>query len=192
MSLDDYDGAKTTRYLFPPDELFAADLGLVLGMSDWRRPLARAVELYRAGTVKSLLFTGGFNARVGGIEAVEMANGARASGVAQPDILVEPIAKNTSENMRFAHHLMERSFGPDGIRSVIVVAIHFHVRRAVLTALRQFAPDVRIGWVTYPSQFYAAADWQRSERGRTDVLAELGKIGLYLAQDLSFLRRNVP
>lgn len=192
MSLDCYDDAKITNYLFPPDELFAADLGLVLGMTAWQRPLARSVELYRSGTVKHLLFTGGFNARAGGIEAVQMADGALSSGVPQPDILIEPAATNTSENMDLAHRLLGRSFGPGRLTSIIIVAIHFHVRRAVLTALRQFAPEVRVGWVTYPSQFYAATDWQHSVRGRADVRAELNKISLYLAQDLSFLRTDAP
>src|SRR5665213_222197 len=59
--------------VFVPDCVFPAEIAIVFGMTTWRRPVARAVQLYQAGLAKRLLFTGGFNARIGAVEASEMA-----------------------------------------------------------------------------------------------------------------------
>ena len=86
------DITQVGEYIFAPDNLLDADVAIVLGMSDWRRPVMRAVELYQEGRVRRLLFTGGYNSKIEATEATEMAAVALASRVPEADILVEPRA----------------------------------------------------------------------------------------------------
>ena len=67
------DVTQVGEYIFVPDNLLDADVAIVLGMSDWRRPVMRAVELYQEGHVRRLLFTGGYNSKIKATEATEMA-----------------------------------------------------------------------------------------------------------------------
>jgi vancomycin permeability regulator SanA len=71
---------------FIADDIFPADVAIVFGMSAWQRPCERAVELYRGGFARTLLFTGGFNQKAGVVEAEAMAKRARAKGVPAPTI----------------------------------------------------------------------------------------------------------
>lgn len=125
-------------YIFAPDNPLDADVAIVLGMSDWRRPVMRAVELYQDGRVRRLLFTGGYNSKIEATEATEMAAVALASGVPEADILVEPRATHTDQNMTFSKELLESSIGLAELRSILLVTIHYHIRRAIIAARRQF------------------------------------------------------
>lgn len=169
------------KYLFVPDNPLNADVAIVLGMSDWRRPAALAVELHRAGRAKRLLFTGGYNSKVQATEALEMAALARASGVPEPNILIEPKASHTEQNMTLSRDLLEASLGADRLRSILLVTIHYHVRRALVAAQRHFPPPIKIGWVTYPSKYYSSSDWRFSQKGRENVASEISKIERYYA-----------
>ena len=177
-----------SEYLFLPDETFPADLAIVFGMSAWRRPLQRALQLYHGGTVKRLLFTGGYNRRIEVVEASEMARAAIAGGVQACDILVEQRSTNTAENVANALRLIETSIGIESVASILLVAIHFHVRRVKMTVERVFPEHIRLGIASYPSAAYSASDWHLSEAGRRDVFSELEKIRLYLGEDVSNLR----
>src|SRR5438067_599843 len=115
--------------LFVPDKLFPADLAIVFGMTSWQRPLMRASELYHVGMAQKVLFTGGFNYHIHAVEATQMAKAAVAAGIPPSDILVEPKATNTTENVVNAVRCIERSIGIGSVHSVLLVAIHFHMRR---------------------------------------------------------------
>jgi uncharacterized SAM-binding protein YcdF (DUF218 family) len=169
--------------VFVGDRLMPADVAIVFGMSAWRRPVARAVELYRDGLTRRLLFTGGFNARIGAVEALEMAKEALACGIPAADILVEDQATNTFENMAFSRALLGRAGACEAVTAVLLVAIHFHMRRVLMTAERTFPPPIILGTASYPSAYYTDRDWAVSRRGREDVASEIKKIALYLDAD---------
>jgi len=175
---------KTTSIddLFVPDKIFPADLAIVFGMTSWQRPLARASELYRSGTAQKLLFTGGFNRRIHVVEAKEMARGAIAAGVQSSDILVEPEATNTAANVANAYRCIDQAIGIGNLRSVLLVAIHFHMRRVKVIVERTFPPWINVGYASYPSVHYSSVDWFRSERGRRDVYSEAKKLEDYLRE----------
>jgi uncharacterized SAM-binding protein YcdF (DUF218 family) len=177
---------------FLPDAPVDADAALVFGMNDWRRPTARAVALYRTGQARKLLFTGGFNAKIGATEAEEMAAFARDCGVPESDILVEPRARHTGENVQFARDIIEAAFGPGAAPSLMLVTIHYHLRRALIAARKYFPPPVKIGWSCYPSRHYSASDWFETPQGRAAVESEIGKIEKYYALGLSDLARTRP
>jgi uncharacterized SAM-binding protein YcdF (DUF218 family) len=184
----DYDPAAVSRFLFGPDALPPAELAIVFGMTRWRGPLERAIQLYSAGLAPKLLFTGGYNARLGANEAVEMAKAAADHGVPQSDIILEPSSTNTAENVTNAFRAIEQTIGIHNVDTILLVAIHFHIRRAKLTAERVFPSRVRFGIASHPSAFYSDKNWYLSERGRADVYAEVAKIETYLGEDLSALK----
>jgi uncharacterized SAM-binding protein YcdF (DUF218 family) len=165
---------------FVPDDIFPADLAIVFGISAWQRPVARAVKLYRDGLARKLVFTGGFNKTVQAFEAVEMARAAAAAGVPESDIIVEGRATNTVENVTNALACIDRAVGIGNVRSVLLVAIHFHMRRAKAISDLEFPPSVRIGCASYPSIHYSSSDWFHSARGRADVESETEKLIAYI------------
>lgn len=165
---------------FVPDEIFPADVAIVFGITAWQRPCARAVDLYRDGFARKLLFTGGLNRAIGAIEAREMANGALAAGVPAADIIVEPDATNTAANIINARRCIEQSIGLADVNAVLLVAIHFHMRRVKAIFERTFPRRIHVGYASYPSVYYSSLDWSRSERGRADVASEERKLKTYL------------
>jgi len=175
------DLAQVSKYIFVPDNFLDADVAVVLGMSDWRRPVMRAVELHREGRAKRLLFTGGYNSKIKATEAIEMAALARASGVPGANILVEPGAAHTDQNMSFSRELLDANIDLAELRSILLVTIHYHVRRAIIAARRHFPRSIEIGWVSYPSRHYSSSDWRSSHHGRENVASEVSKIEKYYA-----------
>jgi uncharacterized SAM-binding protein YcdF (DUF218 family) len=173
------DAARLSKYIFVPDNSLDADVAIVLGMSDWRRPAARAVELFREGKARKLLFTGGYNSNIRATEAIEMAALARASGVPETMILVEPRAAHTDQNMAFSRELLEAHIGLAGFRSILLVTIHYHIRRTIIAARRHFPRSIEIGWVCYPSRHYSSSNWRHSHHGRANVALEVSKIEKY-------------
>lgn len=165
---------------FVADDIFPADVAIAFGMTAWHRPVARAVELYQAGLARKLVFTGGFNAKIGAVEAEEMARQAGALGIPAADMIIEVESINTAENVINSRRLIETFIGLRNVRSILLVAIHFHMRRVKAIAERTFPHGMRIGTASYPSIHYSSADWLRSERGRTDVASEERKLQAYL------------
>ncbi len=179
--------ARAGQYIFVPDRFLDADVAIVLGMSDWRRPVMRAVELYREGKAKRLLFTGGYNSKIDATEAIRMAALARALDVPAANIAVEPRAAHTDQNMAFSRELLDAEIGLSALRSILLVTIHYHIRRAIIAARRHFPRSIEIGWVCYPSRHYSSTDWRASYRGRENVASEISKIEKYYAVSM---RRN--
>ena len=175
------DVTRVGEYIFVPDNFVEADVAIVLGMNDWRRPVTRAVELYHEGHVRRLLFTGGCNSKINATEAIEMAALARASRVPERNILVEPRAVHTDQNMRFSKELLAASIDLAEPRSILLVTIHYHIRRAIIAARRHFPSSVEIGWVCYPSRHYSSSNWRNSSHGREHVRSEVRKIEKYYA-----------
>jgi uncharacterized SAM-binding protein YcdF (DUF218 family) len=178
------------RCFFPADHLIKADVAIVFGMNDPKRPGERAAELYHQGVARRLLFTGGYNSRVGASEAHHMARNVLASGVPPDAILVEDEAKNTDENVRLSKILLEKKIGLDNVRSVILLTIHYHFRRAYIAMRRHFPPNVMIGWASYPSCHYRSDGWSEAERGQQNILSEIEKIERYYGLTLSDIGRQ--
>lgn len=178
--------------LFLEDNLIEADVAIVFGMNDWQRPAERAIELYRSGKARFLLFTGGFNSNLGECEAVAMSDFARKAGLPDRAILMESRAAHTEENMLFSKEILETHPELRELRSAILVTIHYHLRRAILAARRHLPAPVELGWTTYPSRHYSASDWYKSARGRSNATSEVAKIGKYYAVSLTDLAGQRP
>lgn len=178
--MNDLDVALLSRCFFPPERQARADVAIVFGMSAPERPVARAVEIFRAGLADSLLFTGGHNPRLGQAEALEMARLAREQGVPREAILVEDQALHTEQNVEFSFRLLQDRLGvPGGIGSIMILTIQYHLRRAHLAARRRFPGETGLSWSCYPSRHYTAENWFEVAQGRRDVTAEIDKIERY-------------
>ena len=180
------------KCLFLEDNLIKADVAIVFGMNDWRRPVERAIDLYQSGKAKFLLFTGGYNSNIRECEATAMSDFARDSGLPDRAILVEPRAAHTEENIVFARQVLDAHSELHNFRSVTLVTIHYHLRRAILAARKHLPVSVELGWVSYPSVHYSAADWHKSAHGRSNADSEIAKIDRYYAMSLNDLAGQRP
>jgi hypothetical protein len=124
------------------DEPVAADAALGLGSYDVR-VADRCVELFQAGLVRLVCFTGGSgNFTVGRFprgEAYAFAERALALGLPSSALIVEPTATNTAENITRSRPLLE----PLGVRSLILVAKPNMLLRGQVTAAKNW-PGVRV------------------------------------------------
>ncbi len=170
---------EVTGFFFPPDNGLHAEFTVVLGMTLWERPLQRALSLYREGRAGRLVLCGGYNPKIGGVEALEMQRAIRDAGIPERDLLVDPHSRNTAENFKNAALLIRECTAGYPPGAINIVSIHYHVRRALLTAQEVFGAGVAVGAVTYPSVHYASDEWFANARGRNDVLQELRKIQRY-------------
>jgi uncharacterized SAM-binding protein YcdF (DUF218 family) len=138
----------------------AADLIFVLGSHDLR-VAERAVELYHQGLAPYILFSGKRGALTRDwpvTEAERFASLAGEQGVPQEQILIEPEATNTGENIRYGYALLqEKGLSP---RRMILVQKPYMERRTLATFLKQwpgektevFVTSPRIPFESYPTK----------------------------------------
>ncbi|MFH9891678.1 YdcF family protein [Streptomyces luteogriseus] len=104
-----------------------------------------AVDLYKRGMAPLLLFTGATSPttreRMPRGEAVHYRERAVELGVPSSDVLVEPRARNTGENIRFSRELLEEA-GVE-VSSVLLISKPYEERRAYATA-RKLWPGVEV------------------------------------------------
>lgn len=162
--------------LFPANRLVQADIALVFGMNSPERPANHAINLWHQGFVRRLLFTGGFNTQLGAIEAEVMADLAREAGIPDKAILVESRARHTDQNAEFSAQLLRQETPRPRL---LLVTVHFHLRRARLAVARWHGPRATSGWSCYDSRHYTAENWRQSNRARSDVANEAAKIQRY-------------
>ena len=182
--MSDAKASALSDFFFLPDSEIKADVTIVLGMTLWQRPLARALALHAQGLAGKLIFTGGHNAKLATSEAQAMAQEAAKHGLSDDDYWTEAHASNTRENFVHCKELMSaHGIAPDC--RLNIVAIAFHMRRAVMTAQDIFGGLTQIGTANYPSIHYANDSWQQSERGRQDVAGEMQKLAIYYPDAIS-------
>lgn len=181
VELDDQRIKSISEYMFIPDKPLKADVTIILGQTLWQRPLQKGVELYEAGISGRLIFTGGFNPKLGCREALQMKIAWLEMGYPLDDILIDSEATNTMENMQNARSLMSRSGLLRSPTIVNLVSINYHMRRAAETLKHVFASDsLQLGIVNYPSKHCSPNFWHDNPKGRSLVINEIFKIKKYL------------
>lgn len=145
-----------------------ADAALGLGSYDVR-VADRCVELFREGRVRLVCFTGASGNFTEGRfprgEAHAFADRARALGLPEEALIIEPVARNTADNIRLARPLLEAR----GVRSIILVAKPNMLARGRAT-LPVHWPEVRAGFAAAPVSFARDLAPGRSVR---DLVEEL-------------------
>lgn len=152
-----------------------------------------AADLYLKGLVPLVVFTGSNSPttreRMPRGEAVHYKERAIELGVPEHDILVEPSASNTGENITLSRALLA-DHGQD-VRSVILTCKPYEERRAYATA-RKLWPEVE---VRCASAHQPLADYVRSvgdEKMVVDMLVgALQRLMLYPAQGF-MIEQDVP
>ena len=125
-----------------------ADAAIVLGAAVWgeqvspvfRERINHALDLYRQGRVRKIIFTGGQGNRDEATEAVAAREYAIKSGIPEQDILLEESSHTTYENVFYAKQLADAN----GLKRVLIVSDPLHMKRAVAMARN-------IGLDAYPS-----------------------------------------
>ncbi len=121
-----------------------ADAAIVLGAAIWNgqpspvfeERIKHAIDLYQAGRVKALIFTGGVGEGEDIAESIAASHYAIAHGVAPQNVFCETASHFTHENLLGAKAIVETQ----GFNRVLVVSDPLHMRRA-LTMARDFGLD---------------------------------------------------
>jgi len=137
-----------------------ADAAVVLGAAVWsqnvspvfRERINHAVDLYRRGKVRKVIFTGGQGNANEPTEAAAARSYAQANGIPIQDILVEQKSHTTYENIVNAKRLADAN----QLKTVLLVSDPLHMKRAVtmardvgLNAYPSPTPTTRyVGWRT--------------------------------------------
>ena len=125
-----------------------ADAAIVLGAAAWdgqpspvfEERIKHAIDLYRAGRVKAIIFTGGVGEGESTAEAIAGSRYAIELDVAPRDVFCETASHFTHENLLGAKAIVEQQ----RFDRVLIVSDPLHMRRA-LTMARDF------GLNAYPS-----------------------------------------
>lgn len=173
-------------------ELRPCSIGIGLGSHDIR--VARyAAALYHKGLFRTLLFTGatspGTVDRFPRGEAVQYAEEARALGVPDDAIMIEPRARNTGQNIEYSRAVLrEAGIAAD---SILLISKPYMQRRAYATTRRVW-PEVEAVCASEPLTFdeYAAAIGD--EKLVTDMLVgDLQRVVAYPALGFA-VAQHVP
>jgi uncharacterized SAM-binding protein YcdF (DUF218 family) len=124
------------------------DAAVVLGAAVWsnqvspvfRERINHALDLYRRGKVRKIIFTGGQGNRNELTESAAARDYAIHNGIPASDILIEQSSHTTYENVVHAKRVADKY----GLRKVLIVSDPMHMKRAVTMALD-------IGLDAYPS-----------------------------------------
>ena len=138
----------------------SGDAAVVLGAAVWsnnvspvfRERINHAIDLYRRGKVKKIIFTGGQGNSTEPTEAAAARSYAVSNGVHAQDILVEQKSHTTYENILYAKQVADAN----NLKKVLLVSDPMHMKRAItmardvgLDALPSPTPTTRYqGWRT--------------------------------------------
>ncbi len=131
LSIDIY------TYSFATDPS-SADAAIVLGAAVWgtepspvfEERIKHAINLYNAGRVKTIIFTGGVGNDEQLAESVIASQYAIQHGVAPQDIYSETTSRLTYENLCGAKAIIQR----EHISRVLIVSDPLHMRRSIVIA----------------------------------------------------------
>lgn len=115
-----------------------ADAAVVLGAAVWtdnvspvfRERINHAINLYRRGQVRKLIFTGGQGNPGEPTESSAARDYALQSGIPAGDILIEEKSHTTYENILYAKQLADTH----GMKKVLIVSDPLHMKRAMAMA----------------------------------------------------------
>ena len=137
MSEVDIYAKRVWDYMLMHQEIAPADAIFVLGSND-TRVAERAADLYHQGLAPVIIFSGnkGKEPSLSGPEAEVFAQIAIERGVPETDIIREPEATNTGENILFTRRLLEER-GLD-FKKFILVQKPYMERRTYATFRKQW------------------------------------------------------
>jgi uncharacterized SAM-binding protein YcdF (DUF218 family) len=120
------------------DETRSADVAIVLGAAAYgdkpspvfEQRILHAVTLYKNGTVRKLLLTGGFGDGAEMSESQVARRFVLQQGVPDRDVLLEKSSRTTLENLQHARSVMQQH----GLSTALIVSDPLHMERAAWIA----------------------------------------------------------
>ncbi len=182
MFVNEADAQSITRYMDITAVSSEADLLWVFGNS-LLQPAHIAAEIILANRVPYVVLTGGIHQRLGFNEAEAHLRTLLGQGVSRERIIVENGSSNTRENVIFALPRIAEYLEVDNIRSVMVIAMWHHCRRATMTLKRYLPPGIRYSNSTYEYGGATREGWWNNEQGRVAVMSNWRNIQEYLKRD---------
>jgi uncharacterized SAM-binding protein YcdF (DUF218 family) len=115
-----------------------ADAAIVLGAAVWgnqvspvfRERINHALDLYRQGKVRKIIFTGGQGNSNEPTEAIAARTYALQNGANAGDLLIEQRSHTTFENLFYAKQVADAN----ALQKVLIVSDPLHMKRAILMA----------------------------------------------------------
>jgi uncharacterized SAM-binding protein YcdF (DUF218 family) len=159
------------------DDGMSGDIILVFGsITAPKYRVPKAVELYKSKRAYKILMSGGQSEIP---EAILMREVAITQGVKESDILIETNSKNTKENIIFSREMIDRVFGLQNIKKIILVTNFFHLRRCYLS-MKTFMPE----WIEYSlcgvlDVNTRPDNWWTNEKGKIRVMNEIERLIKY-------------
>jgi len=155
------------------------DLALVLG-SPTVSSMDPAVALYRGGLVRRIVISGLGRHRDGPPEWQMLRDYGLEQGIAAGDMLIEPEATNTLENIRLSAPLIEREIGWSAVSTLAICCKPLHTRRAMMTARTHLPSHVEIVMLSpCDPRDIQPESWWTNDVARDRVLLEMKRIADY-------------
>lgn len=170
---------KITNYIFLKSSLQQADLALVFGTRHIE-VINQIYKLYQDKFINKILVSGGINRINNKNEALEISKKLISLEVEQQDIILEDQSTNSLENVLFSKKIIDERFGFNNIKKIIVVAKHYHSRRALMTLKKHFHGTVKLMLAPYELYGFTKNNWFENEVGKKKVMSEWKKIQKYL------------
>ncbi|MEO5949896.1 MAG: YdcF family protein [Candidatus Saccharimonadales bacterium] len=152
-------------------ECAASDAIVAVSGGDTTARTNEAINLYKAGWGKKLIFSGAAADKSGPSNAKAMQGLAEQAGVSDSDIIIEEYGETTKENAEKTRNI----FNEYNIKSVILVTSGYHQRRAGLE-FSQRSPDVTIRNHPVASDAQWSSWWWLTPTGWYLALSEFFKI----------------
>lgn len=156
-----------------------ADAVVSISGGDTRARTTEAVNLYKNGWAKLLIFSGAAEDKTGLSNAVAMKNIAMELGVKESAIIIDEFAETTQENAKNTSSLLAEN----DIKTVILVTSGYHQRRANLE-FNRYNEDVTV--YNYPAKNDKdwSSHWWLTFKGWWLAISELVKIVMFYVSGL--------
>ncbi|MCC9707951.1 YdcF family protein [Streptomyces sp. MNU76] len=193
ISVQDWEDANTVwNYQHMHHELHPCSVGIGLGSHDLG-VADTTVDLFKRGMMPLIVFTGATSRttqdRMPRGEAEHYRGRALELGVPTESILVEPLARNTGQNITLSRALLEER-GID-VSSVLLISKPYEERRAYATA-RKLWPEVDLISASTPMPLHEYVDFIQDARLVIDMMVgSLQRLIIYPARGF-MIEQDVP
>lgn len=161
----------TGFYLSPQDELKTTDAIVVISGGETDLRVKEGVRLYQAEWAPLIIMSGAARDE-GESNAEAMKRLAISYGVPSDKILVEKEARDTFDNAKFTHDLLQAH----QIKSIILVTSPYHQRRAYITFRYYLGEDVEIVNHSAADSAWRKNGWWNNDWARSITFSEFQKI----------------
>lgn len=146
-----------------------------------RYRLPKAVELYKNGRAKKLLFSGGVVWEGTALSEAELLrNKAIEMGIPKEDIIVEKVSRHTKENVLASLLVLDRALGLHNINRLVVVTASIHMRRMHLSLKTFMPPWISFSLCTVDDKTINKSNWFNYPNSRKRVDMEASKLINYV------------